>query len=553
MNTGLREILTTRLWNMLPSVLHNYRAVIENNINSSVPLDFADEPDSFLCCKSQGFENTLIAGDADMIFDYCDIAADDEVINVICVNGPVTRNGDGCSIGSKQQRDKVLRATRMPQVVGHLFMIDTPGGSAFSKNDYSQAIEAAHEAGQPVLALIDGMCCSAGMALASLCDEIYYVHGNDEVGCIGTMAAFYSNKNGDVHTISQETYHELYDPESFEKNLEFRKCAEGDDSMIIEELRKDGEEFRGMVKAHRPNATEEHLHGKVFKAGEVEGILVDGKSDFNGCVARILELAHAPKENPSEVIPDPAPAINPEDPSSASVIVPEESSSASTPSNTQTPVSDASPSDNNTIKEMKVYENINAALEVEELAVAKDGSFYCDSTLAEKLEAKLAEAQKNSDILEANVETVASLNAKVAELKAQAEQSATTHTEEKTALETEVANLKSQLSEATVSAESSAASIAEFGTKVSDLESQLATLTEEKAALEATLAEKQAEIEELAKASAPAATPAPASVQEPETKEDSRSLVQTIYSETMTPEEKAAAREARMAYLKSIR
>ena len=42
----------------------------------------------------------------------------------------------------------------------------------------------------------------------------------------GVMAAFYTQKDGSKNEYTNETYHELYDPESFEKNKWVRDVAQ---------------------------------------------------------------------------------------------------------------------------------------------------------------------------------------------------------------------------------------------------------------------------------------------------------------------------------------
>ena len=218
-------------------------------------------------------------------------------VSVLTVDGPITRNGGGCSYGSIDHRNMMIRAANHPLCRGHIFIINTPGGSAWAKNDYEQAINYARKLGQPVIAFIDGMCASAGMYLASLCDERYYMHPKDEIGCIGVMASFYSQADGSKNQFTDETYHELYDPESFDKNREFRDIAnDGDSEKLVKELAELGVEFRADIKKACPAVKDEHLHGKVFDAEEVKGILMDDQSDFFSCVKRCFDLYNGTAE-----------------------------------------------------------------------------------------------------------------------------------------------------------------------------------------------------------------------------------------------------------------
>ena len=84
-------------------------------------------------------------------------------VNVMPVDGPITRNGGACSYGSRDIRDWMMKAADNKFCQGHVLHINTPGGSAWAKNDFQQGIDYAHARGQRVIAFIDGLCASAGM------------------------------------------------------------------------------------------------------------------------------------------------------------------------------------------------------------------------------------------------------------------------------------------------------------------------------------------------------------------------------------------------------
>ena len=284
---GLLEILTNKQWMIRPDFVHSMMPVIQNNLNNHI--DITEEREHEMGCRivftREGVETRIkeerySAKDGRYISSWND-NKDDPFINVMFVDGPITRNGGACSYGSVEHRDMMMTAADNANCVGHIFHINTPGGSAWAKNDYQQAIDYARAKGQPVMAFVDGMCCSAGMYLAALCDARYYMHPKDEIGCIGVMAAFYTEKDGSTCAYTNETYHELYDPESFDKNKEFRDIAnDGNSEKLIQELAKLGVEFRADVKAACPKAKDEHLHGKVFDAQDVRGILMDDQKSL---------------------------------------------------------------------------------------------------------------------------------------------------------------------------------------------------------------------------------------------------------------------------------
>lgn len=305
---GLYEILTEKKWMISPDFVHGIRKALEQNLNAHAVYERHAPTCGFVTVNAADGsiyypEEYQISEDGKQVRGQWALDSNNDdaqnfpFVSVLTVDGPITRNGGGCSYGSIDHRNMMIKAANHPLCRGHIFIINTPGGSAWAKNDYEQAINYARSQGQPVIAFIDGMCASAGMYLASLCDERYYMHPKDEIGCIGVMASFYTQADGSKNQFTDETYHELYDPESFDKNREFRDIAnDGDSEKLVKELGELGVEFRADVKKACPAAKDEHLHGKVFDAEEVKGILMDDQSDFFSCVKRCFALYNGTAE-----------------------------------------------------------------------------------------------------------------------------------------------------------------------------------------------------------------------------------------------------------------
>ena len=305
---GLYEILTEKKWMISPDFVHGIRKALEQNLNAHAVYERPAPTCGFVTVNAADGsiyypEEYQISEDGKQVRGQWALDSNNEdaqkfpFVSVLTVDGPITRNGGGCSYGSVDHRNMMIKAANHPLCRGHIFIINTPGGSAWAKNDYEQAINYARKLGQPVIAFIDGMCASAGMYLASFCDERYYMHPKDEIGCIGVMASFYTQADGSKNQFTDETYHELYDPESFDKNREFRDIAnDGDSEKLVKELAELGVEFRADIKKACPAAKDEHLHGKVFDAEEVKGILMDEQSDFFSCVKRCFDLYNGTAE-----------------------------------------------------------------------------------------------------------------------------------------------------------------------------------------------------------------------------------------------------------------
>lgn len=398
---GLYEILTEKKWMISPDFVHGIRKALEQNLNAHAVYERPAPTCGFVTVNAADGsiyypEEYQISEDGKQVrgqwaFDSNnDDAQNFPFVSVLTIDGPITRNGGGCSYGSIDHRNMMIKAANHPLCRGHIFIINTPGGSAWAKNDYEQAINYARSQGQPVIAFIDGMCASAGMYLASLCDERYYMHPKDEIGCIGVMASFYTQADGSKNQFTDETYHELYDPESFDKNREFRDIAnDGDSEKLVKELGELGVEFRADVKKACPAAKDEHLHGKVFDAEEVKGILMDDQSDFFSCVKRCFALYNGTAEpivrKPSDDENETKGSLNePSDhPAHDPQLEPDKASSAKT-ENHQHTIHQKSIN-------MANYQKINAACGMQDgqqIEVKEEGAFM-NAPLLDTLEAHL--------------------------------------------------------------------------------------------------------------------------------------------------------------------
>ena len=492
---GLYEILTEKKWMVNPDFVHGIRKSIEQNLNTHTVFTKPEKTCGFVTAEDEKGntyypEEYQISEDGKQVKGHyqLDYPEEDEraqnfpFVSVLTVDGPITRNGGYCSYGSIDHRDMMMRAADHPLCRGHLFIINTPGGSAWAKNDYALAIDYAHSKGQKVIALVDGMCASAGMYLASLCDERYYLNPKDQVGCIGVMAAFYTLANGSKDKYTDETYHEEYDPESFDKNKAYRDIAnKNDNKELIKELAELGVEFRADVKKACPNAIEDvHLKGKIFNAEDVKGILMDDQSTFMGCVQRCFALYNGTAEpiQREASIQKPEPGEN----------EPEQASSSTAQENHQ------HTNAKNKI-DMANYPLINAACGMKEgeIEVKEEGAFM-NAPLLDTLEASLkankqqvADAEQKATTAEQNL---ADLQAKFDELNTNLEAAKTAQADAEKALE----NLKTEHATAIAKKDEE---IKNLTTGKEKAEADLKTAQDSLATANQTIADKDAQIKAL--------------------------------------------------------
>ena len=305
MNIGLLNIMHNKVWDFRPDLAQTYADALKKAVELHLPNDIEKQHGYFLSKKGfqkdgktvgANFEDKLYVGNIHRIESHLywndeELQEDDEIINVVVVDGPVTRDGDGCSYGTKDFRDQVMYANQIPQVVGHLFIINTPGGQSSCRNDYEMMIDDCRQAGKPTVAFVDGMCCSSGVNLACRCDRVVVMNPRDEFGCIGTMAAFWAVAHD---TVGQDGYRyvELVGKDCPEKNDWYREAAAGEYEKLQAELDRDTEQFHQTVRENRPLVTADVLTGKVFEAQEVMPALVDEIGDMNRAIECVFELAN---------------------------------------------------------------------------------------------------------------------------------------------------------------------------------------------------------------------------------------------------------------------
>ena len=499
---GLYEILTEKKWMISPDFVHGIRKALEQNLNAHAVYERPAPTCGFVTVKAADGsiyypEEYQISEDGKQVRGQWALDSNNDdaqnfpFVSVLTIDGPITRNGGGCSYGSIDHRNMMIKAANHPLCRGHIFIINTPGGSAWVKNDYEQAINYARSQGQPVIAFIDGMCASAGMYLASLCDERYYMHPKDEIGCIGVMASFYTQADGSKNQFTDETYHELYDPESFDKNREFRDIAnDGDSEKLVKELGELGVEFRADVKKACPAAKDEHLHGKVFDAEEVKGILMDDQSDFFSCVKRCFALYNGTAEpiirKPSDDEDETKGSLNePSDhPAHDPQLEPDKASSAKT-ENHQHTIHQKSIN-------MANYQKINAACGMQDgqqIEVKEEGAFM-NAPLLDTLEAHLtaqeqavADAKQKATTAEQSLADLQAKHDALAETIAQKDE--------------EIKNLKKAAAKADEDIKALNDAKAKADEEKAKVDEELKTAQASLATAQQTIADKDAQIAEL--------------------------------------------------------
>ena len=571
------EILVTKMWDMAPDMLHHYKQIVDSNILLQAHFDKGESEVGvpYLVSSADGFQERIYVGNAVRINNWYGEEMDntDTIINMVPVVGPILRNGDACSYGSKEYRDWLMAASDIPNCAGHLIYMDSPGGSAYAKNDFKYAVDyiRSKEKKQPIIGLVDGLCASACDALAAMCDEVYFVNPMDRIGSIGTMCAFYAIKDGVKNAISQESYVEVYGSKSEFKNKEYRDAAQGDYAELQAEVDDLNEQFWDVIRTYRPQVLEEQMHGKLYNCGEVIGTLVDGQGTMQSCIDRILELAGvqavtaaegdggeaapAPSDDPENqaaVSAEPVDDFTGDDPAQDDVSagpmdtsmgnVAEEKEETIQEINkpedktTNEPVVQGSSegvlASQNEEKKMKEYPLIMSALGINALAVDKEGGYYMNQALCDVLESFVAQANQDKLTMDAKIQEVALLNARIEELKGEHEQAIKGLNE---AHSQEIEKLCGEHAEALKAVED------QKGSEIAELNGKLCEAQSAIEGLNAQMASKEAEIAELSETVVEPQVPQAPTADGVQTVESPAFESKSVISDGMTPEEKKAA------------
>ena len=313
-------MLKTVEWDFRRDQAQTYANALRNAIELHIDNDVEKHEGFFLsakgCSQARGnFEDKLYFGNIHYVENHLryndeELQEDDQIINVVYIDGPVTRDGGACSYGTKEYRDQVMYANNIPQVVFHLFIVNTPGGESACRNDYDMMIADCRKNNKPTVMFVDGQCCSSGVNLGCRCDCVVVMNPKDNFGCIGSMAAFWATPDGAVDSRDGSRFIEIVGDQSPDKNGWYRKAAEGDYEELKELINKDTEEFHQTVRENRPLVEDWMLTGKVFEAQELIPALVDEIGDLNRAIECGFDLANQtrtaarfmtaePKEDPA--------------------------------------------------------------------------------------------------------------------------------------------------------------------------------------------------------------------------------------------------------------
>lgn len=198
---------------------------------------------------------------------------------------------DSCGdSGTRSIGEGLKAADADPEVIGHIIVADSGGGSSDSVPELADAIKACTK---PVVGFIDGTAASACIYALSYCDRIIAHQPKDRVGCIGTLIQlsgypkFHKENDGYVSA-------RIYADAATEKNADYEAALEGNFQVIREQtLNPLNEQFTSDIRANRPNVREDQLTGRTYFAEDAVGTLIDAIGPMADAAQAVADLAAA--------------------------------------------------------------------------------------------------------------------------------------------------------------------------------------------------------------------------------------------------------------------
>lgn len=210
-------------------------------------------------------------------------------IALIPVIGPVSKYYDCGIAGTVDMARWVKEANESPNITAIMLQLDTPGGMVDGTQTFVDAILGSQK---PVIGYVDdGMSASAGMWIASACDEIILSQKTDMVGSIGVLttladySGYFEQKGIKLH--------EIYAPQSKDKNKDYRDALKGDYKAVRDELAFIADVFINSIKTNRGDKLNldagDPFTGKMYFGDEAIAI---GLADKYGSIEHAVESCY---------------------------------------------------------------------------------------------------------------------------------------------------------------------------------------------------------------------------------------------------------------------
>jgi len=215
----------------------------------------------------------------------------DDSVAFVDIVGPIMKYGGMCSYGSVDKVNILRKIDGASNISGVILNVDSPGGQVDGTTMLADQIKAM---GKPTIAMVDdGLMASAAMWIGSAADEIYATKASDSFGSIGVYATLF---DWNAYFRSEGIpVHEIYAPQSVEKNKDYRDAISGDYQAMKDDLAYTADNFIRTIETNRPKAAkskDKWSKGGMFYASEATTMgLIDGIKSFDEIIGRIGSLA----------------------------------------------------------------------------------------------------------------------------------------------------------------------------------------------------------------------------------------------------------------------
>lgn len=232
-------------------------------------------------------QNIQMNDDGDAVSDSEQVQP---VVSVVPMRGVMFKNDQECGPrGTKTIGRRLQSFDSDPSVIGHVLIIESPGGTSQSVDAIVPIIQ---NLKKPIVVWVDGMMCSAALYVGVVCNEIIASQPTDYIGSIGTMWNMSGRKAKSEANMFGEVEVTVYADGSDEKNIEHEKAINDFDFTEAKKvLNKLNERFQSTVKANRPNTPDALMHGRTYEAQDVVGTLIDSIGSLDDAVSRVVALS----------------------------------------------------------------------------------------------------------------------------------------------------------------------------------------------------------------------------------------------------------------------
>ncbi len=224
--------------------------------------------------------------------------SEQKYVAVIPIKGVIVKYSDYWVNGMDLVTDWINKAAKDPNISSIILDFDTPGGASTAIDLPMAAILSARAMKNVYAYVGNGMCASAGYALASQCTKIISSFPSDMVGSIGTYMTVH-DFNKYFESMGMPV-HEIYATLSTEKNLETREAVKGNPQPAIDLLIDPlNNHFINSVKAGRGDQLDEKvLHGGMYFPDDAMSFgLIDDVMTFAELVTLTIAEAKTETQN----------------------------------------------------------------------------------------------------------------------------------------------------------------------------------------------------------------------------------------------------------------